>query len=338
LALLWLVNECSVIEQKYAVLPIDPIFLPCIVWKDPFGGGVFIEGCCCMAMISSLWDTLVGDKKRGSNKASKLDSVNHNLNHLEKRKLVATRARLEAQALNKLDRNHLRARIDRESRDYAMMRERQQNSRSRWFGERATGIDEAALTKRLAAPTPQLSQEELDLSLNYGDIHLPDYYDSSCVTSFAVDCQEDVEHREYAEVSKAIEAIEEPFICAVDTADFSDLAQDLAEVSLMPPLVALSDDIPELNELLARLQIVEAVVAQEEAQKQAQKQAQVEAAADEHYILEHHADLHIVTPFEVCLPSPANSPVPLIKRHGKGKKGKRARSKEAAKIKNGTRN
>lgn len=295
-----------------------------------------------MAMISSLWDTLVGDKKRDSKKVAKLDSVNHNLNHLEKRKLVATRARLEAQASNKLDLNHLRARIDRESRDYAVMRERQQNSRSRWFGERASGIDEAALTKRLAAPTPQLSQEELDLSLNYGDIHLPDYYDSSCVTSFAVDCPEDVEAREYAEVFKAIEAVEEPFICTIDTADFSDLAQDLAEVSLMPPLVALSDNIPELNELLARLQIVEAVEAQEEAQEEAQaepqKQAQTEASTEEHYVLEHHADLHIVTPFEVCLPSPANSPVPLIKRHGKGKKGKRARSKEAAKIKNGTRN
>jgi len=280
-----------------------------------------------MAMISSLWDTLVGDKKRGSNKASKLDSVNHSLNHLEKRKLVATRARLEAQASNKLDLNHLRARIDRESRDYALMRERQQNSRSRWFGERATGIDEAALTKRLAAPTPKLSQEELDLSLNYGDIYLPDYYDSSCVTSFAVDCPEDVEALECAEVFKAIEAIEEPFVCTVDTADFSDLAQDLAQVSLMPPLVALSDNIPELNELLARLQIVEAVVAQEELQE-----------SEERASREHHADLHIVTPFEVCLPSPVNSPVPLIKRHGKGKKGKRARSKEAAKIKSGTRN
>lgn len=285
-----------------------------------------------MAMISSLWDTLVGDKKRGSNKASKLDSVNHNLNHLEKRKLVATRARLEAQASNKLDLNHLRARIDRESRDYALMRERQQNSKSRWFGERASGIDEAALTKRLAAPTPQLSQEELDLSLNYGDIHLPDYYDSSLVTNFAVDCPEDVETSEYAET------IEEPFICTIDTADFSDLAQDLAEVSLMPPLVALSDNIPELNELLARLQIVEAEVALEEAQVDEAAQETRAQDATERASREHHADLHIVTPFEVCLPSPANSPVPLIKRHGKGKKGKRARSKEAAKIKNGTRN
>lgn len=288
-------------------------------------------------MISSLWDTLVGDKKRGSNKASKLDSVNHNLNHLEKRKLVATRARLEAQASNKLDLNHLRARIDRESRDYALMRERQQNSKSRWFGERASGIDEAALTKRLAAPTPQLSQEELDLSLNYSDIHLPDYYDSSLVTNFAVDCPEDVETSEYAET------IEEPFICTIDTADFSDLAQDLAEVSLMPPLVALSDNIPELNELLARLQIVEAEVALEEAQvdEAAQETRALESRVQEsteRASREHHADLHIVTPFEVCLPSPANSPVPLIKRHGKGKKGKRARSKEAAKIKNGTRN
>ena len=288
-------------------------------------------------MISSLWDTLVGDKKRGSNKASKLDSVNHNLNHLEKRKLVATRARLEAQASNKLDLNHLRARIDRESRDYALMRERQQNSKSRWFGERASGIDEAALTKRLAAPTPQLSQEELDLSLNYNDIHLPDYYDSSLVTNFAVDCPEDVETNEYAET------IEEPFICTIDTADFSDLAQDLAEVSLMPPLVALSDNIPELNELLARLQIVEAEVALEEAQvdEAAQETRALESRVQEsteRASREHHADLHIVTPFEVCLPSPANSPVPLIKRHGKGKKGKRARSKEAAKIKNGTRN
>ncbi len=288
-------------------------------------------------MISSLWDTLVGDKKRGSNKASKLDSVNHNLNHLEKRKLVATRARLEAQASNKLDLNHLRARIDRESRDYALMRERQQNSKSRWFGERASGIDEAALTKRLAAPTPQLSQEELDLSLNYSDIHLPDYYDSSLVTNFAVDCPEDVETSEYAET------IEEPFICTIDTADFSDLAQDLAEVSLMPPLVALSDHLPELNELLARLQIVEAEVALEEAQvdEAAQETRALESRVQEsteRASREHHADLHIVTPFEVCLPSPANSPVPLIKRHGKGKKGKRARSKEAAKIKNGTRN
>lgn len=288
-------------------------------------------------MISSLWDTLVGDKKRGSNKASKLDSVNHNLNHLEKRKLVATRARLEAQASNKLDLNHLRARIDRESRYYALMRERQQNSKSRWFGERASGIDEAALTKRLAAPTPQLSQEELDLSLNYSDIHLPDYYDSSLVTNFAVDCPEDVETNEYAET------IEEPFICTIDTADFSDLAQDLAEVSLMPPLVALSDNIPELNELLARLQIVEAEVALEEAQvdEAAQETRALESRVQEsteRASREHHADLHIVTPFEVCLPSPANSLVPLIKRHGKGKKGKRARSKEAAKIKNGTRN
>lgn len=326
MALLWLVNECSVIERKYAVLPIDPIFLPCIVWKDPFGGGVVIEGCCCMAMISSLWDTLVGDKKRSNNEVTKLDRVSHNLNHLEKRKLVATRARLESQASNKLDLNHLRARIDRESRDYAVMRERQQNSRSRWFGERTTGIDEAALTKRLAAPTPQLSQEELDLSLNYGDIHLPDYYDSSSVTSFAVDCPEDVE------------ASEEPFICTVDTADFSDLAQDLAEVSLLPPLVAVSDNIPELNELLARLQIVESVMAQEELQVESTAQEAREQESTERAGREHHADLHIVTPFEVCLPSSANSPVPLIKRPGKGKKGKRARSKEAAKMKNGTRN
>mgnify|MGYP000017513803 CR=1 FL=1 len=290
-----------------------------------------------MAMISSLWDTLVGDKKLGSNKTSKLDSVNHNLNHLEKRKLVATRARLEAQASNKLDLNHLRARIDRESRDYALMRERQQNSKSRWFGERASVIDEAALTKRLAAPTPQLSQEELDLSLNYSDIHLPDYYNSSLVTNFAVDCPEDVETSEYAET------IEEPFICTIDTADFSDLAEDLAEVSLMPPLVALSDNIPELNELLARLQIVEAEVALEEAHvdEAAQETRALESRVQEsteRASREHHADLHIVTPFDVCLPSPANSPVPLIKRHGKGKKGKRARSKEAAKIKNGTRN
>lgn len=251
-----------------------------------------------MAMISSLWDTLVGEKKRGSNKASKLDSVNHNLNHLEKRKLVATRARLEAQASNKLDLNHLRARIDRESRDYALMRERQQNSKSRWFGERTTGIDEAALTKRLAAPTPQLSQEELDLSLNYSDIHLPDYYDSSLVTNFAVDCPEDVETSEYAE------SIEEPFICTIDTADFSDLAQDLAEVSLMPPLVALSDNIPELNELLARLQIVEAEVALEEAQvdEAAQETRALESRvqdATERASREHHADLHIVTPLSL---------------------------------------
>lgn len=289
-----------------------------------------------MALISSLWDTLVGDKKRGSNKASKLDCVNHNLNHLEKRKLVATRSRLESQASNKLDLNHLRARIDRESLEYAVMRERQQNSRSRWFGERASRIDEAALTKRLAGPTPQMSQEALDLSLNYGDIHLPDYYDSSCVTSFDVDCPEDVEAREYAQVFKAIEAIEEPHICTIDTADFSDLAQDLAEVSLMPPLVAISENIPELNELLARLQIVEAAVAQEELQAQEAQTKEAPQESAERASSGHHADLHIVTPFEVCSPSPANSPVPLIKRHGKGKKGKRARSKEAAKIKNGT--
>jgi hypothetical protein len=48
---------------------------------------------------------------------------------------------------------------------------------------------------------------------------------------------------------------------------------------------------------------------------------------------EYHADLHVVTPFETCLPAPVNAPVPLIKRQGKGKKGRRARSKEAAKMK-----
>lgn len=149
---------------------------------------------------------------------------------------------------NKLDLNHLRARIDSESRDYAAMRERQQTSRSRWFGERSKGIDEAALTKRLAAPTPKLSQEELELSLNFGDIHLPDHYESPVIYEGSADTLD----------------------CAIDTADFSDMAADFMDMALMPP--------------------------------------------------------------------PVNAPVPLIKHQGKGKKGRRARSKEAAKMKNGTRN
>lgn len=293
-----------------------------------------------MAMISSLWDTLVGNKQARDKKVTKADNVDHNHNHvhLEKRKLVATRARLEAQAINKLDLNHLRARIDCESRDYAAMRERQQSSRSRWFGERTNGIDEAALTKRLAAPKPQLSQEEFELSLNFGDIHLPDHYESQVIyvgasdtsvdaplpAGFALDCPEDLE--------VALAATHQDiFVDATDTADFSDMAADFMDIALMPPLVSLSDNIPEIDELLARLQVVEALELQEEAQAAAQYQVEGEIA-------EYHADLHVVTPFETCLPAPVNAPVPMIKRPGKGKKGRRARSKEAAKMKNGTRN
>ncbi len=270
-----------------------------------------------MAMISSLWDTLIDNKQTIDTKITKADSVEHNHNHihLEKRKLVATRTRLAAQVPNKLDLNHLRARIDSESRDYAAMRERQQTSRSRWFGERSKGIDEAALTKRLAAPTPKLSQEELELSLNFGDIHLPDHYESPVIYEGSADTLD----------------------CAIDTADFSDMAADFMDIALMPPLVALSDNIPELDELLARLQVVEALELQEAAQEAAvragaQDQAQREGTA------EYHADLHVVTPFETCLPAPVNAPVPLIKHQGKGKKGRRARSKEAAKMKISTRN
>jgi hypothetical protein len=41
--------------------------------------------------------------------------------------------------------------------------------------------------------------------------------------------------------------------CAIDTADFSDMAADFMDIALMPPLVALSDNIPELDELLGAL-------------------------------------------------------------------------------------
>ncbi|MDP3509199.1 MAG: hypothetical protein Q8T09_14600 [Candidatus Melainabacteria bacterium] len=303
-----------------------------------------------MAMLSSLWNTLVGNNQASDKKSTKTDSVNHNHDHvrLEKRKLVATRARLEVQATNKLDLNHLRARIDSESRDYAAMRERQQTSRSRWFGERSSGIDEAALTKRLAAPTPQLSQEEFELSLNFGDIHLPDHYESQVIyvgaydnaldaplaSGLALDCPEDVE---YALQYMHQDTHQVIAMDSIDTADFSDMAADFMDIALMPPLVALSDNIPEIDELLARLQVVEALELQEEAQEAAQAGAQDPVEGE---IAKCHADLHVVTPFETCLPAPINAPVPMIKRQGKGKgkKGRRARSKEAAKMKNGTRN
>lgn len=304
----------------------------------------YIEVCCSMAMISSLWNTLVGNNLASDKKATKTDSVNHNHNHvhLEKPKLVAIRARLEAQATNKLDLNHLRARIDAESREYAAMRERQQISRSRWFGERSAGIDEAALAKRLAAPTPQLSQEEFELSLNFGDIHLPDHYESQVIyvgasdtsvdaplpAGFALDCPEDVED--------ALQDMHQGIAMdSIDTSDFSDMAADFMDIALMPPPVALSDNIPEIDELLARLQVVEALELQEAAQEAAQAVTQDQSEGE---IAEYHADLHVVSPFETCLPAPVNAPVPMIKRHGKGKKGKRARSREAAKMKNGTRN
>jgi len=291
-----------------------------------------------MAMISSLWSTLIGHNKSAaskrsapsaksaavSGKNSHLSLGEHNYIHLEKRKLVATRSQLESQSNPKLKLEQLRARIESDSREYAELRERQQTSISRWFGERSTGIDEAALTKRLAAPTPRLSQDELELSLNYSDIYLPDHYESSgsLPSGFAIDCPEDLAPN--VEVNLEIEDI----IDISDTADFSDLADDFAEVSLLPPLVALSDNIPELDDLLARLQIAEWLEQQE-------SESLNESSEDEH---ERHADLHIVTPFEVCQPAAANSPVPMIKRHGKGKKARRARSKEAAKMKNGTRN
>lgn len=295
-------------------------------------------------MLSSLWNTLVGDNQASDKKSTKTDSVNHNHDHvhLEKRKLLATRARLEVQATNKLDLNHLRARIASESRDYAAMRERQHTSRSRWFGERSIGIDEAALTKRLAAPTPKLSQEEFELSLNFGDIHLPDHYESHVIyvgaydnaldaplaSGFALDCPEDVEDALQYMQQDMHQSIA---MDSIDTADFSDMAADFMDIALMPPLVALSDNIPEIDELLARLQVAESLEAQEAAQAAAQDQVEGEIA-------ECHADLHVVTPFETCLPAPVNAPVPMIKRQGKGKKGRRARSKEAAKMKNGTRN
>lgn len=294
-----------------------------------------------MAMISSLWSTLIGHNKAAaskrsappaksaavSGKNSHLSLGGHNHIHLEKRKLVATRSQLESQSNPKLNLEQLRARIESDSREYAELRERQQTSISRWFGERSTGIDEAALTKRLAAPTPRLSQDELELSLNYSDIYLPDYYESPELlpSGFAIDCPEDLGNN--LEVNLEIEIID-----ISDTADFSDMADDFAEVSLLPPLVALSDNIPELDDLLARLQIAEWLEQQE-------SESLNESSEDEQLALhERHADLHIVTPFEVCQPAPVNSPVPMIKRHGKGKKARRARSKEAAKMKNGTRN
>lgn len=293
-----------------------------------------------MAMISSLWSTLIGHNKAAaskrsaplaksaavSGKNSHLSLGEHNHIHLEKRKLVATRSQLESQSNPKLDLSQLRARIESDSREYAELRERQQTSISRWFGERSTGIDEAALTKRLAAPTPRLSQDELELSLNYSDIYLPDHYESHELlpSGFVVDCPEDL--------ATNLEVNLEDIVDISDTADFSDMADDFAEVSLMPPLVALSDNIPELDDLLARLQIAEWL-------EQKEAESPDESIGDEQLAQhERHADLHIVTPFEVCQPAAVNSPVPMIKRHGKGKKARRARSKEAAKMKNGTRN
>lgn len=293
-----------------------------------------------MAIISSLWSTLTGCNKSAASKSSAapaksaavsgknshLSLGGHNHIHLEKRKLVATRSQLESQSNQKLDLNQLRARIESDSLEYAELRERQQTSISRWFGERSSGIDEAALTKRLAAPMPRLSQDELELSLNYSDIYLPDHYESpeSLPSGFAIDCPEDLETN--LEVNPEIDIID-----ISDTADFSDLADDFAEVSLMPPLVALSENIPELDDLLARLQIAE-WLEQQEVESLSESIEDVQLAQHER-----HADLHIVTPFEVCHQAPVNSPVPMIKRQGKGKKARRARSKEAAKMKNGTR-
>ena len=227
-----------------------------------------------MAMISSLWDTLLGKQKAvhkkeqhtvNRTKVAHQLKGNHNPAHLEKRKLVATRSQLESQSNQKLDLDQLRARIDRESDQYSQMRQRQQTSMSRWFGARLVGIDEAALTKRLASPVQRFSQDELELSLNFSDIHLPDYYegaaiclgcdDSSVPSGFALDCPEDID---FSEGLRSLEDAED----ISDTADFSDIAADFADIVLMPPLVSLSENVPELNDLLARLQIVEWLEAQ----------------------------------------------------------------------------
>ncbi|CAN5520941.1 hypothetical protein BH11CYA1_BH11CYA1_03310 [soil metagenome] len=320
-----------------------------------------------MAIVSSLWNTLVGKQNTSHSKEPRPLaraktavplSGNHNPVHLEKRKLVATRSQLESQSNSKLDLQHLRARIDSESRQYAEMRERQQTSISRWFGERASGIDEAALTKRLAAPSPRLSQDELELSLNFSDIHLPDYYQSDVIclgtssesplpSGFAVDCSEELEVLAGGEVFAGSDVFAGSEVIACnewhndisDSADFSDMAADFADFAdlvLMPPLVALTENVPELDDLLARLQIVEWLEAQEaEAKEAAEQDEQDQEQQDQ--VREYHADLHIVTPFETCLQPEENKPVPMIKGQGKGKKGRRARGKEAAKIKNGTR-
>lgn len=117
-------------------------------------------------------------------------------------------------------------------------------------------VDECSVIEKKSALVPFVPkiscsivvQEELELSLNFGDIHLPHHYESPVTYEGSADTLD----------------------CAIDTADFSDMAADFMDMALMPP--------------------------------------------------------------------PVNAPVPLIKHQGKGKKGRRVRSKEAAKMKISTRN
>ncbi len=310
-----------------------------------------------MAILMTLWSTLLGKKEavlpqRASSKNYPLEKkppapASPKANLLEKRKLLSTRVSTEAKALDRLDLAHLRARIDERSPAYLERRQRQQQSKAHWFGQSASLIDEAAITKRLAAPRiyenmyevttevnsqvmPALNgaQETYLSGMNFTDINLNSYYDSELMD-------------DTGEIGGGFELSAENF-------------------SEMPPLVALDDDIPELEELLARLQIMEEIemleMESELSSAEAIEVAQQIFAGLSETVSETDAEtepeinsecselvlvgLHLVAPISL-VESDFAAPVELIEhrrkggrpgRPGKGKKSRRARQKDAVRA------
>lgn len=272
------------------------------------------------------------------------------INSLEKKKLVATRTQLESESgAQKLTLEHLRSRIDVESRQYGELRDRQQKSMSHWFGERASVIDENALQERLSTQTgshsayssreilaqissgtvatycdiPAIEQAthisrdgHIDVlndyggTLNFSDIHLPSYYDNQLIEAGDFDLELNFDMS--AEDLQCLESLEN--IAGLDSSD---------ELQVLPPLVAMPDDIPELEELLARLQIFETNMAADVATP--------DIAAGETIEVLESKELHLVEPLA---PNTVNVPVEMVKHRNKGKKNRRRGGQNAAKDKN----
>ncbi len=300
-----------------------------------------------MAILMTLWSTLLGKKEaalpqRASSKNHPIEKkppapASSKANLLEKHKLLSTRVSTEQKALDRLDLCHLRARIDERSTDYLERRQRQQQSKARWFGQTASLVDEAAITKRLAAPriyeqsiyevTTEVNSQAMSAldavestylsGMNFTEINLDSYYDSELMD-------------DTGEIGGGFDLAAENF-------------------SELPPLVALDDDIPELEELLARLQIMEkiemlemeselssaeAIEAAQQISADAEANAEADAEINSECSTETPVGLHLVAPISL-VESEFAAPVELIKHRrkgGKGKKSRRARQKDAVRA------
>ncbi len=260
-----------------------------------------------MAILMTLWSKLLGNKQAELPQKASAKSyppekkapapASPKANLLEKRKLLSTRVTSETKAYDRLDLDHLRARINERSPAYLERRQRQQQSKARWFGQAASTFNEEAISKRLFAPvrmTEVVAVEEPDLScMNFADINLDSYYDNQLMDA--------------AEADGGFELSGENF-------------------SEAPPLVALDDDIPELEELLARLQIIERV---EMLEMESEKESECRNGNQDGLV-----QLHLVAPISL-VESDFAAPVELSKHRrkgGKGKKSRRARQKDTVRA------